>query len=199
MGLLELAWRAAPAAIDEARYLLADPFVSALNVAVAKAQAVQAAPAEVIVAADTLVVADGETLGKPADADAARDMLRRLRGRPHEVLTGVVLRPAEARPRWGGVVSSRVVMRELTDAEIEAYIERGEPFDKAGAYAIQDTGLRPVEAVAGCYLNVVGLPLCAVVAGLAALGVSATWPAEREPPCAYCRRGAALVAVRSVS
>ena len=93
-------------------------------------------------------------------------------------------------PRMVGLDS-----REFTDREIEAYIERGEPFDKAGGYAIQDTVFRPVEEIVGCYLNVVGLPLCAVAAGLAALGVSVTAPAGRTPPCEYCHRGATTVAV----
>lgn len=197
MRLLELAWRAAPADIDEARYLLADPFVSALNVAVAKARAVAASPDEVIVAADTLVVVDGEMLGKPGDSDAARGMLRRLRGRPHVVLTGVVLHSVVDEQQWGGVVSTRVLMRDYPDRDIEAYIERGEPFDKAGGYAIQDTALRPVEAVEGCYLNVVGMPLCAVAAGLQALGVQLTAATASVPPCEYCRLGADVVSVRS--
>jgi MAF protein len=198
VGLLELAWRAAPADIDEAHYLLPDPFVSALNVAIAKARAVDASSDELIVAADTLVVADGEVLGKPTDPDRARAMLRQLRGRPHQVLTGVALQAAPQK-QWGAVVSTRVIMRDYADGEIEAYLERGEPFDKAGAYAIQDSVFQPVEEVDGCYLNVVGLPLCAVAAGLAALGVRA-WtktPPEMLPPCAYCRTGEALVSVRS--
>ena len=139
VGLLELAWRAAPADVDEARYLLADPFVGALNVALAKARAVEASEAEVIVAADTLVVADGESLGKPGDADTARAMLRQLRGRPHLVLTGVALR-TQHQQRWGGVVSTRVIMRDYADREIEDYIGRGEPFDKA--WRLCDSGQR---------------------------------------------------------
>jgi septum formation protein len=113
------------------------------------------------------------------------------------VLTGVVLRRADDEQQWGGVVSTQVLMRDYPDRDIDAYIERGEPFDKAGGYAIQDTVLRPVEAVEGCYLNVVGMPLCAVAAGLHALGVQLTAADERVPPCAYCRLGADVVSVRS--
>ena len=144
-------------------------------------------------AADTLVVCDGQVLAKPADPDDARRMLRRLRGRSHQVLTGVALRATEA-VQWCGLVSTTVVMREYADGEVEEYIARGEPFDKAGGYAIQDEVFRPVERLDGCYLNVVGLPLCAVSAGLAALGVSVA--PGGPPPCGYCRAGARLVSIR---
>jgi len=192
--LLGVSWRTAPAAIDEARYVLPDPFVGALHVAAAKARAIQPASGEVIVAADTLVVADGEPLGKPADAAQARAMLRQLRGRLHVVVTGVALRTARDQ-WWGDVVSTLVAVRDYTDPEIEAYVERGEPFDKAGGYAIQDTPFRPVEHVDGCYLNVVGLPLCTVAAGLATLGTDVDRPVTMAPPCGYCRSGAKLVAI----
>jgi len=152
---------------------------------------------EVILAADTLVVADGEILGKPASAEQAHGMLARLRGRSHVVLTGVVLQ-AGVGLRWGGVVSTEVVMRAYTHLEVEEYIGRGEPFDKAGGYAVQDEVFRPVEQLEGCYLNVVGLPLCAIAAGLTALGVGRTRQAG-SPPCSYCRAGSALVSVRSVN
>jgi len=168
--------------------------VGALNVAAAKARVVQAALDEVIVAADTLVVADGALLGKPVDADDARRMLKGLRGRAHAVLTGVVLR-APTGLDWGGVVSTQVVIRDYGNTEIEEYIEQGEPFDKAGGYAVQDDVFRPVERLEGCYLNVVGLPLCAVAAGLTALGVIEATTA-RKPPCKFCEEGAPLVLVR---
>ena len=196
MSLLGLAWRAAPADIDESAYLLEDPLVGALNTAAAKAQVVRTAADEVILAADTLVVADGQVLGKPTDADLARGMLARLHARPHEVLTGVALRAPNGL-WWGGVVSTRVVLRDYTDAEVEEYIARGEPFDKAGGYAIQDEVFRPVERLEGCYLNVVGLPVCAVAAGLTALGVI-NEAQTAKPPCGYCAAGAPLVSIRSV-
>jgi nucleoside triphosphate pyrophosphatase len=166
-------------------------------VAAAKAGAARGPSAEdeVILAADTLVVADGEVLGKPANAEEARRMLYQLRGRSHEVLTGVVLR-ASSGMRWGGVVSTEVVIRAYADAEIDEYVARGEPFDKAGGYAVQDEVFRPVQRLAGCYLNVVGLPLCAVVRGLTALGVMNEAHTDK-PPCRYCRAGAPLVSIRS--
>jgi MAF protein len=177
-------------------FLLDDPLVGALNVATAKADALHGAADEVILAADTLVVAERDVLGKPADADSARRILGQLRGRSHLVLTGIVLRGA-ADLRWGGVVTTRVVIRDYADSEVDEYIARGEPFDKAGGYAVQDEVFRPVERLEGCYLNVVGLPLCAVAAGLRALGVEVADPAAGPPPCGYCRAGAPLVAVRS--
>src|SRR5579859_917349 len=196
MPLLGLDWRATPAEIDEGAYLLAEPVVSALNVAAAKARAIQAASDEVTLAADTLVVSDGQVMGKPAHPAEARSMLGQLRGRAHQVLTGVVLRDA-AGLQWAGVVSTEVVIRAYSAAEVDAYVARGEPFDKAGGYAVQDEEFRPVARLAGCYLNVVGLPVCAVAAGLAALSI-ADPPQAGKPPCTYCRAGAPLVSIRSV-
>jgi MAF protein len=190
VALLGLAWRVEPADVAEEDYLLAEAAAAAVNVAAAKALAVMAnLDEEIVVAADTLVVIDDDILAKPADSLAAREMLDRLRGHAHHVLTGVMLRSAKL--SWAGVVDTRVTMREYATSEVDAYIERGEPFDKAGGYAVQDEAFRPVERLEGCYLNVVGLPLCAVAAGLNALGV-ATRPAG-SPPCTYCQRGAPLV------
>ena len=163
--------------------------MGALSVAVAKARAVEG---EIVVAADTLVVIDDEVLGKPDDATQARQTLQRLKARSHFVMSGVALRAADGR-EWGAVVSTEVAMRAYTDAEIDRYVARKEPFDKAGGYAIQDSLFRPVDHVEGCYLNVVGLPLCAVAAGLNALGTQVT-PAGKAP-CEYCHAGAPLVSV----
>jgi len=192
IGLLGLEWSAAPPALDEDRYLLDEPFISALNVALAKARATTSDDEDLVVAADTIVALDGNPLGKPADAEAATAMLTTLRGRPHAVLTGLVLRTFEGR-EWGAVVSTGVFMRPYSEAEIAAYVARGEPFDKAGGYAVQDALFRPVEHCKGCYLNVVGLPLCAVAAGLNALGVSVAQ--AESPPCRYCVAGAPLVEI----
>lgn len=190
MALLGLPFRAAPADIDEERHLLGPPATSAVNVALAKVRAVVGGPAdEVVLAADTLVVVDEEILGKPASAHAAREMLQRLRDRSHQVLTGVAVRLGEL--DWAGVVTTVVKMRAYAETEVEAYTARGEPFDKAGGYAVQDETFSPVERLTGCYLNVVGLPLCAVAAGLNAVGVRV--PTAGVPPCTYCARGTPLV------
>jgi septum formation protein len=113
-----------------------------------------------ILGADTLVVLDGQPMGKPASRDDARRMLRALSGRSHEVVTAVVLQLEGPDGReTTEVVTSRVRMRAYTEPEIEAYVRTGEPDDKAGAYAVQGLGARLVDGVDGCYTNVVGLPL----------------------------------------
>lgn len=146
-----------------------------------------------VIGADTVVALDGAALAKPADAVEATGMLRQLRGAVHHVYTGVALRREDGR-EWAAVVSTRVVMRDYGDQEIHEYVKRGEPFDKAGGYAVQDAAFRPVERLQGCYLNVVGLPLCGVAAGLETVGVSVpAKPWELLPPCDWCRRGEPLV------
>ncbi len=134
-----------------------------LALAKAKAVAGRAGGASAL-GADTIVVLDGMPLGKPADAEEARDMLRALRGRAHEVVTGVAVVGAAIHADHA---VTRVVMRPYTDAEIEGYVATGDPFDKAGAYAIQHAGFRPVARIDGCYCNVMGLPLWTVRALLA--------------------------------
>lgn len=139
-----------------------------------------------IVAADTAVVLystasgglerDGqgksrlEILGKPTDAQDAWRMLRNLRGQVHQVLTGLsVVCVSDGKPLTEVCVTD-VPMREYTDAEIEAYIASGDPMDKAGAYAIQHSGFKPVDFLQGCYANVMGLPLCLLSRLLAQAG-----------------------------
>lgn len=139
-----------------------------------------------IVAADTVVSVDGRPLGKPGDESEARDMLRSLRGRAHDVITGVAVRWTTAPSARSAIVQTRVVMRDYTDREIDAYIARGEPFDKAGGYAMQDPQFRPVKAIEGCLPNVVGLPLCAV-ASLLERSSSESEVAITNPPCPLCR------------
>jgi MAF protein len=124
----------------------------------------------VVVAADTVVALDARPLGKPRDAADAWAMLRALRGRWHQVITAVCVMAPEAGMRLG-TLTTAVEMRSYTDAEIAAYIARGEPFDKAGAYAIQDPAFQPVARWRGCYTNVVGLPLCLTAALLSSAGV----------------------------
>ena len=118
-----------------------------------------AAPAlPTIIACDTTVLLDGEMLNKPADASEARSMLRRLRGRTHQVQSAIVIRQGEH--EIADLVSSQVTMRNYTDDEIEAYIATGDPFDKAGSYAAQHATFQPIAQIRGCPLNVVGLALC---------------------------------------
>jgi septum formation protein len=112
-----------------------------------------------ILGADTVVVLDGEILGKPASPDDARRMLRRLSGKIHEVHTGLALLWNCGSQRSVVEEITRVYFAALTDREIEEYIASSEPFDKAGAYAIQGVGGRYVTGIEGCYFNVMGLPL----------------------------------------
>jgi MAF protein len=125
----------------------------------------------ILLASDTVVSLDGEPLGKPRDTADARSMLQRLRGRTHQVYTAITLIDLAADRSITELACSDVPMRAYTEAEIEAYIASGDPFDKAGAYAIQHDGFSPVENFAQCYANVMGLPLCHVVRALRQLGV----------------------------
>ena len=113
----------------------------------------------VIVAADTTVVLDEKILGKPASADDARATLRRLSGKTHDVLTGLAVLPLRDTGIRLAVESTRVTFARMTEQEIEDYVASGEPFDKAGAYAIQGRCGRFITRIEGCYFNVMGLPL----------------------------------------
>ena len=126
----------------------------------------------IILASDTVVSLDGEPLGKPRVAAEARSMLQRLRGRGHQVYTAITLIDLQTDRSITDLASSDVPMRNYTDAEIETYIASDDPFDKAGAYAIQHTGFHPVENFADCFANVMGLPLCHVTRVLRQWGVA---------------------------
>ncbi|HYB74915.1 MAG TPA: Maf family protein, partial [Candidatus Sulfotelmatobacter sp.] len=115
-----------------------------------------------VLGADTIVECEGKTLGKPADAAEARAMLRALSGRIHRVVTGVALVDAASGRAETGAALTEVTFRALTDAEIAAYVETGEPFGKAGAYAIQEVGGLLVEEIRGSPSNVIGLPVTLV-------------------------------------
>lgn len=119
-----------------------------------------------ILAADTVVTLDAAALGKPKDADEAVAMLTALAGRSHTVFTGVALLQPGGTAAERAVVGTPVGFRALTRAEIDAYIATGEPFDRAGAYAIQGEGAHLVDRVDGSYTNVIGLPLPEVAAWL---------------------------------
>lgn len=145
----------------------------------------------IVLAADTVVALDGEVLGKPADNAAATAMLHRLRGRPHRVVTGVTALDVESGQRLQTSKSTDVTMRRYSDAEVEDYVSSGEPLDKAGGYAVQDSSFLPAERVDGCYLNVVGLPMCEAVELLAGLGARIEIRRDWRPPeqCRDCPLG----------
>lgn len=124
----------------------------------------------IFLGADTCVVADEQVFGKPASAGEAQEMLRQLAGRTHQVLTGVALfkRPDGTQRLF--VEATEVTFAALSDAEISSYVASGEPFGKAGGYAIQGLGATFIERIRGNYLNVVGLPLPGVIRALRELG-----------------------------
>ncbi len=150
---------------DETQRASESPADYVLRLAEAKARAVaeQAHPEHIVIGSDTSVVDGSDILGKPADVVEAEQMLKRLRGHTHQVYTGI----AALRVRDGKLVTDLCVtdvpMRNYSDEEIEAYIQTGDPLDKAGAYAIQHPRFQPVEKLSGCFASVMGLPLCHLV------------------------------------
>lgn len=165
----------APSAVDEEEMDDEDgpeAYVGALALAKAMDVAVSQGGDGVVLGADTTVVVDGRRLGKPGSAGEARAMLAELRGRRHEVLTGVALVDARSGRHRVHVERSQVWMREYTDAELEAYVATGGPLDKAGGYAAQDTVFHPARRVEGCYFNVMGLPVCRLGPLLGEFGVA---------------------------
>jgi septum formation protein len=140
-----------------------------------------------ILAADTVVVHQGLILGKPGDAREAGEMLGRLRGQTHEVITAVAVLPPGQRGALIRHAVTAVTMRTYGDEEVAAWISRDDPLDKAGAYAIQDEVFRPVELYEGCYCNVMGLPLWPTIELLQKAGFPlAHRPQDLLPQCAGC-------------
>jgi septum formation protein len=158
-----------PAHVDETPHPDEPPTDLVVRLAATKAAAVATdRDDEVVLAADTEVVADGRVLGKPRDREDAATMLRTLSGRTHEVITGLaVQRGTTARLAQ---VTTRVTFRALTDAEVGWYLRTGEPDDKAGAYALQGAGAVLVARIEGSDTNVIGLPLAEAVDLLRAAG-----------------------------
>ena len=142
------------------------------RLALAKAELVAAralGPA-IVVAADTVVVLEGKILGKPRTSEDARQMLAKLSGRTHSVMTGVALIRLPDAERREFIETTQVHFASVSNEEIVKYLASGEPFDKAGAYAIQGLGGRFVPRIDGCYFNVVGLPLALLYHELSLLG-----------------------------
>jgi septum formation protein len=172
-----------PTHVDESLRPGERPTDYVLRLAQAKSQA--AAEDEIIfgeaayvIGADTAVVVEGELLGKPAKTEDARRMLLRLRGKTHEVLTGLSILAIPEGKRVDHVETTRVTFLNISDQQVEEYISSGEPFDKAGAYGIQGIGGRFVERIEGCYFNVMGLPVSRLWGFLRGLGWS-------EPEISY--------------
>lgn len=156
--------------VDESQQENESPADYVLRLAETKARAVKADAGQIILAADTTVVDGSDILGKPVDDAEATAMLTRLRGRTHQVYTGIALLRTSDGSLLTDLCVTDVPMREYSDAEINAYVASGDPLDKAGAYAIQHPGFRPVAmpsnghaGMDGCYASVMGLPLCHVL------------------------------------
>jgi MAF protein len=125
----------------------------------------------IVVGADTIVVLNGRVYGKPVDANQAKEILAELRGRRHRVYTAFTFVGLDPAKPLDYIVCTEVPMRHYTDDEIDRYVQSGDPLDKAGAYAIQNSGFQPVENLKGCYANVMGLPLCHLAVILEKYGI----------------------------
>lgn len=176
---LATGFRVVPAEIDET--VAAGPLPEAVAaLALRKARAVATRLGRgVVLGADTVVVIDGDVLGKPAGLAEAEAMLRRLRGRRHEVITGLGVVDAASGRSATEAVTTGVVMRDYDEATLQGYVASGEPLDKAGAYAIQEAGAALVAGWMGSYSNIVGLPLAAARRLLAGFGIALSGPASR--------------------
>jgi septum formation protein len=180
LALLDLPFSVVVADVDETDGDGESPQAMVQRLSQAKALAVVAQhPRGLVVAADTTVALDGASLGKPSDAAEATAMLCALRGRPHQVYSGLTV--AQDRQTITQLAESEVWMRNYSDQEIAHYVASGDPLDKAGAYAVQHAGFHPAERVEGCFASVMGFPLCHLARTLARLGV--TVPADVPTVC----------------
>ena len=149
--------------VDESQYANENPADYVLRLAETKARAIHADADQVVLAADTTVVDGPDILGKPKDNAEAAAMLKRLRGHTHQVYTGIALLRAKDGLLLHDLCVTDVPMREYSDEEIDAYVQTGDPLDKAGAYAIQHPEFKPVAHMDGCFASVMGLPVCHVI------------------------------------
>lgn len=164
LALADLNFTVSVADIDESVIANESPAAYVLRLAETKARTIASGTDadRIVLAADTTVVDGRDLLGKPADAAEAFAILTQLRGRTHQVYTGVALLRVSDGLLLTDLCITDVPMRNYSDEEIHAYIATGDPFDKAGAYAIQHADFHPVETLSGCFASVMGLPLCHV-------------------------------------
>ncbi|KJS29065.1 MAG: septum formation inhibitor Maf [Desulfatitalea sp. BRH_c12] len=159
-----LRFEVVPSGFDERSVAFTGPDDFVRNLSRFKAEDIAAKmPSSWVIGADTIVFIDGEVLGKPRGRDAARAMLARLSGQTHQVYTGYTICCQSKAQSYTGVVCTDVTFKTLSHDEIEWYVHTDEPFDKAGAYAIQGLGTFLVRRINGSYTNVVGLPVCEVI------------------------------------
>ena len=189
LARLGIPFEVRPVDIDERTPSRANPEIIARRLAREKAEAARLIDLNAaIVAADTVVALGGAILAKPRDAEDARRMLCSLRGRQHEVVSAVAVMRPGGRAALIRHPLTRVLMRDYSDGDIEKSIARGDPFDKAGAYAIQDEIFCPVESYVGCFCNVVGLSLWATLEVLrkADIETSHVSFSQLPPQCFTC-------------
>ena len=158
LGLFHIPFVIRVADIDEAMDPEKTPYDEVGRVSRLKALAVEREDDDVVIAADTIVVCQGKTLGKPHDEEEALEMLRLLSGRDHQVMTGLTV--CRAKKIMTHTEVTDIHFRELSDGEIRAYVASGEPMDKAGSYGIQGGAALFAEKMVGDYYNVMGLPVC---------------------------------------
>lgn len=170
LALTGLPFLVSAADVDESLLENEKPADYVLRLAEKKARAVHADPKQIVLGSDTTVVEGMDILGKPADEAEALAMLTRLRGRTHQVYTGVALLRMSDGLLLKELCVTDVPMRDYSDDEIRAYVATGDPLDKAGAYAIQHPDFHPVASMSGCYASVMGLPLCHVTRMLREMG-----------------------------
>ena len=171
MNLLGLEFTITPADLDEDSLPGESPVEMVERLSREKALAVAAGmESGLVIGADSTVVFEVQAVGKPVDDDDARRMLRMLSGTTHHVSTGITVVDAASGQILSDAMTSQISLRYLTDQEIDASIASGVPRDKAGAYAVQDTDLRPAADWEGCYNNIVGLPICRLLEMLQELG-----------------------------
>jgi septum formation protein len=161
-----------PSNIDESRMPRSSPEAYVRILSEAKADSVsQKYPEKWVIGADTIVLNNGDILGKPESKEDARTMLQRLSGQTHQVLTGYTIVCKAKNKKFSETVKTDVRFKYLSDEEIDWYIHTGEPFGKAGSYAIQGIGTFLVKSIHGSYTNVVGLPVCEVIEFLIKEGI----------------------------
>lgn len=169
-----------PSDFDERTVTISEPDAYVKKLAEAKASDIsEQHPASWIIGADTIVLIDNRILGKPGSNAEARSMLKQLSGKTHQVLTGYCICCKNKNTVYSETAKTDVHFKSLSNAEIDWYIQSGEPFDKAGAYAIQGIGTFLVKRINGSYTNVVGLPVCEVIEYLMAQGVLEFNPKSR--------------------
>jgi len=181
-----------PSHVDEQQIEMTVPQRLVKTLATAKAKEVSRAhPKSWVIGADTIVVIDDRVLGKPSSVEDAREMIQRLNGQSHDVFTGYAICCEKEKHCTCEVERTEVFFKQISESEIEWYLQTEEPYDKAGAYAIQEIGSFLVKRIHGSYTNVVGLPVCEIIDYLFQLGVIApdsgnkwctcAWPTDPEP------------------